>query len=101
MRRFMAAYPEAVEALMEATDEFEALREPKARGDALNQLGIVHYLTTDNEAAARAQTEALALYRETGDQLGQANALAGLGMARRQTSDFDASVQAQSEALAI
>ncbi|MFB7460959.1 cyclophane-containing RiPP biosynthesis TPR protein HaaT [Streptomyces sp. NPDC056188] len=101
VRRFMAAYPEAVEALTEAADEFEAVRDRQGRADALNQLGIVHYLTTNNEAAASAQTEALTLYREAGDRLGQANALADLGMVRRQTSDFDASVEAQSEALAI
>lgn len=101
VRRFMAAYPEAVEALTEAAEEFEAVRDRQGRADALNQLGIVHYLTTDNEAAAHAQSDALVLYRETGDRLGQANALADLGMVRRQTSDFEASVEAQSEALSI
>ncbi|WSJ30534.1 tetratricopeptide repeat protein [Streptomyces subrutilus] len=101
VRRFMAAYPEAVEALNEAVTEYEAVGEKRGKADALNQVGIVWYMTADNEASARAQTEALALYRELGDRLGQANALADLGMVRRQTSRFDAAVEAQTEALAI
>ncbi|MDX3749596.1 cyclophane-containing RiPP biosynthesis TPR protein HaaT [Streptomyces sp. AK08-02] len=101
VRRFMAAYPEATEALGEAATQYDAVGDRRGKADALNQAGIVWYLTADNEAAARAQTEALALYRELGVRLGQANALADLGMVRRQTSDFAASVEAQSEALSI
>ncbi|WOX11441.1 cyclophane-containing RiPP biosynthesis TPR protein HaaT [Streptomyces sp. N50] len=100
-RRFMAAYPEATEALNEAVTQYEAVGDRRGKADALNQVGIVWYLTADNDAGARAQTEALALYRELGDRYGQANSLADLGMVRRQTSRFDASVEAQSEALAI
>ncbi|MFF3060188.1 cyclophane-containing RiPP biosynthesis TPR protein HaaT [Streptomyces sp. NPDC057909] len=101
VRRFMAAYPEAAEALNEAVEQYDAVGDRRGKADALNQVGIVWYLTADNEAAAQAQTEALALYRELGDRLGQANALADLGMVRRQTSRFDAAVEAQSEALSI
>ncbi|MEU0843839.1 cyclophane-containing RiPP biosynthesis TPR protein HaaT [Streptomyces sp. NPDC005962] len=101
VRRFMAAYPEAVEALNEAVTEFEAAGDRQGKADALNQAGIVWYLTADTEAAARAQAQALALYREVGDRFGQANALADLGMVRRQTSQFVASVEAQTEALSI
>ncbi|MFD2009950.1 cyclophane-containing RiPP biosynthesis TPR protein HaaT [Streptomyces narbonensis] len=101
VRRFMAAYPEAVEALNEAVTEYEAVREKRGKADALNQVGIVWYMIADNEASTRAQIDALALYRELGDRLGQANALADLGMVRRQTSRFDAAVEAQSEALSI
>ncbi|WP_327375804.1 tetratricopeptide repeat protein [Streptomyces sp. NBC_01216] len=101
VRRFMAAYPEAIEALNEAVAQYDAVGERRGKADALNQAGIVWYLTADNDASARAQTEALTLYREVGDRLGQANALADLGMVRRQTSRFDAAVEAQSEALSI
>ncbi|MER7694173.1 cyclophane-containing RiPP biosynthesis TPR protein HaaT [Streptomyces sp. NPDC097610] len=101
VRRFMAAYPEATEALNEAVTQYEAAGDRRGKADALNQAGIVWYLTADNDAGARAQTEALALYRELGDRHGQANSLADLGMVRRQTSRFDASIEAQSEALSI
>ncbi|WP_184502911.1 cyclophane-containing RiPP biosynthesis TPR protein HaaT [Streptomyces botrytidirepellens] len=101
VRRFMAAYPEAVEALNQAVTEYEAVGDRQGTADALNQAGIVWYLTADTEASARAQTRALALYREVGDRFGQANALADLGMVRRQTSQFNASVEAQTEALSI
>ncbi len=101
VRRFMAAYPEASEALSEAATRYDAADDRRGKADALNQAGIVWYLTADNDASARAQTEALALYREVGHRLGQANALADLGMVRRQTSDFDAAVEAQTEALAL
>ncbi|AEW93920.1 MULTISPECIES: cyclophane-containing RiPP biosynthesis TPR protein HaaT [Streptomycetaceae] len=101
VRRCMAAYPEAVEALHEAEVLYEAVGDRKGRADALNQAGIVRYMTADNEAAVRAQSEALSIYRELGDRLGQANALADLGMVRRQMSRFDEAVEAQSEALSI
>ncbi|WP_030807338.1 cyclophane-containing RiPP biosynthesis TPR protein HaaT [Streptomyces sp. NRRL S-337] len=101
VRRFMASYPEATEALNEAVTRYDAVGDRRGKADALNQLGIVWYLTADNDASAHAQTEALALYRELGYRLGQANALADLGMVRRQTSRFDEAVEAQSEALSI
>ncbi|MFF5714938.1 cyclophane-containing RiPP biosynthesis TPR protein HaaT [Streptomyces sp. NPDC012756] len=101
VRRFMAAYPEAIEALNEAVEQYDAVGDRRGKAEALNQAGIVWLLTADNDDSARAQTEALALYREVGDRLGQANALADLGMVRRQTGRFDAAVEAQSEALSI
>ncbi|MEV6763867.1 cyclophane-containing RiPP biosynthesis TPR protein HaaT [Streptomyces sp. NPDC051105] len=101
VRRFMAAYPQAIEALSDAVTAYETVGERRGKADALNQLGIVWYLTADNEDAARAQAESLALYRELGYRLGQANALADLGMTHRQLSRFDASLEAQSEALTI
>ncbi|WP_406437648.1 cyclophane-containing RiPP biosynthesis TPR protein HaaT [Streptomyces sp. NBC_00631] len=101
VRRFMAAYPQAIESLGDAVTAYEAVDERRGKADALNQLGIVWYLTAENEDAARAQTEALVLYRELGYRLGQANALADLGMTHRQMSRFDAAVEAQSEALTI
>ncbi|ANP55663.1 tetratricopeptide (TPR) repeat protein [Streptomyces griseochromogenes] len=101
VRRFMAAYPEAVETLNEAVTQYDAVGDRRGKADALNQLGIVWYLTADNADAARAQTEALTLYRELDYRLGQANALADLGMVWRQMSRFDAATEAQSEALSI
>ncbi|MEU9879720.1 cyclophane-containing RiPP biosynthesis TPR protein HaaT [Streptomyces phaeochromogenes] len=101
VRRFMAVYGEATEALNEAATRYDEAGDRKGKADALNQAGIVWYLTADNESAERAQSEALVIYRELGDRLGQANALADLGMVRRQTSRFDAAVEAQSEALSI
>jgi tetratricopeptide (TPR) repeat protein len=101
VRRFMAAYPQAIEALNDAVAAFDAVGDRRGKADALNQVGIVWYLTADNEDAARAQTEALGLYRDLGYRLGQANALADLGMTYRQMSRFDAAVDAQSESLTI
>ena len=68
---------------------------------ALHDLGIVWRLTGDYPAAARAQEEALAVYRDLGDRLGQANALNDLGRVRRMTGDYPAAARAQEEALAI
>lgn len=101
VRRFMAAYPTAIEALNEAVTHYDAVGDRRGKANALNQAGIVWYLTADNEAAARAQTEALALYHAVGDRLGEANALADIGMVRRQMSNFEAAVEAQGEALSI
>ncbi|MER6327776.1 cyclophane-containing RiPP biosynthesis TPR protein HaaT [Streptomyces sp. NPDC001034] len=101
VRRFMAAYPEAVAALDEAVAHYDAAGDLRGKADALNQLGIVRYLTADNEDSARAQTEALDLYRRLEYPLGQANALADLGMVWRQMSRFDAATRTQGEALAI
>ncbi|MGM0347491.1 cyclophane-containing RiPP biosynthesis TPR protein HaaT [Streptomyces sp. Adlamb9] len=101
VRRFMAAYPDAVAALDEAVSHYDAVGDLRGKADALNQLGIVRYLTADNEDSARAQTEALDLYRRLDYRLGQANALADLGMVWRQMSRFDAATRTQSEALSI
>lgn len=101
VRRFMAAYPEAVAALNEAVTHYDAVGDRRGKADALNQLGIVWYLTADNDSAAHAQTGALALYQDLGYRLGQANALADLGMVWRQMSRFDAATETQSEALSI
>jgi tetratricopeptide (TPR) repeat protein len=101
VRRNMANYPAAIEALDEAVTHYDAVGGLRGKADALNQAGIVHYMTAENEAAVQAQTDALAIYRESGHRLGQANSLADLGMVRRQTSRFDASIEAQTEALSI
>ena len=45
--------------------------------------------------------EALGIYRDLGDRLGQANALSGLGLVRRATGDYPAAARALEEALGI
>ncbi|WP_206302042.1 cyclophane-containing RiPP biosynthesis TPR protein HaaT [Streptomyces sp. AcE210] len=101
VRRFMAAYQDAAQALGEAVREYDAVGDLSGKAAALNQLGIVWYLIADNAAAEQSQSEALDVYRQLGDRLGQANALADLGMVRRQTSRFTPAIEAQNEALAI
>jgi len=69
--------------------------------DGLIQLGVVQRLTGDTSGAAEAIGEALAVYRTTGDRLGQAGALNELGIVRRQTGDYPGAAQALDEALDI
>ena len=49
----------------------------------------------------QALEEALGLYRDLGDRLGQADALIHLGDVRRLTGDYPAAVQALEEALGL
>ena len=58
-------------------------------------------LTGDYPAAAQALEQALDIYRDLGDRLGQANALRELGIVRRLTGDYPAAAQAQEQALDI
>jgi tetratricopeptide (TPR) repeat protein len=101
VRRLMAAYPSAVDALTEALATYRETGDRAGQAHALNQLGIVWYLTAANQSAEEAQTEALDIYRAFADRLGEANALADLGMVRRQTGRYRAAADVQAEALAI
>ena len=58
-------------------------------------------LTGDYPAAAQALEQALDIYRDLGDRLGQANALSDLGVVRRMTGDYPAAAQALEQALGI
>ena len=58
-------------------------------------------LTGDYPAAAQALEQALGIYRDLGDRLGQANALNYLGAVRRMTGDYPAAAQALEQALGI
>ncbi|WP_369178654.1 tetratricopeptide repeat protein [Streptomyces mutabilis] len=68
VRRFMAAYPEAVEALTAAADEFAAVGDPRRRADALRDLGVVHGLCGRYRQAMEHHQQALDLYTELGDR---------------------------------
>ena len=50
-------------------------------------------LTGDYPAAAQALEQALGIYRDLGDRLGQANALSDLGDVRRLTGDYPAAAR--------
>ena len=62
-----------------------------------HDLGDVRRLTDDYPAAARAQEQALGIYRDLGDRLGQANALHDLGVVQSITGDYPAAAQAQEQ----
>ena len=64
-----------------------------ARPDALTNLGDVRRLTGDYPGAVRDLEEALDIYRDLGDRLGQANALTNLGKVRRLTGDYPAAAR--------
>ena len=57
--------------------------------------------TGDYPAAAQALEQALGIYRDLGDRLGQASALNDLGVVRRATGDYPAAAQALEQALDI
>ena len=61
----------------------------------------MRWLTDDYPAAAQALEQALGIYRDLGDRLGQANALRDLGVVRRLTGDYPAAAQALEQALDI
>ena len=57
--------------------------------------------TGDYLAATQALEQALGIYRDLGDRLGQATALSYLGEFRRLTGDYPAAAQALEQALGI
>jgi tetratricopeptide (TPR) repeat protein len=59
----------------------------------------VRRLTDDYPAAAQALEQALGIYRDLGDHLGQADALYYLGDMRQVTGDYPAAVRALEQAL--
>ena len=63
--------------------------------------GPCGWLTGDYPAAAQALEQALGIYRDLGDRLGQAGALTRLGAVRRMTGDYPAAAQALEQALGI
>jgi tetratricopeptide (TPR) repeat protein len=58
-------------------------------------------MTGEYPAAAQDLEQALGIYRDLGDRLGQANALSELGVVRRATGDFPAAAQALEQTLGI
>jgi len=68
---------------------------------ALEQLGILEWLTGNYPAAAASLEQALALFRELGEQLGQASILNQLGAVQQLTGDYSAAATSQQQALAL
>ena len=58
-------------------------------------------MTSDYPAAAQDLNQALAIYRDLGDRLGQANALFDLGLVRWVTGDHRVGVRDLEQALGI
>ena len=58
-------------------------------------------LTGEYPAAAQILEQALGIYRDLGDRLGQANALHYLGDVRQLTGDYPAAAQVLEQALGI
>ena len=65
---------------------------------ALNDLGILRYLTGDYQIAAETLETALTIYRDLGDRLGQANSRHSLGSTLRRTADYAGAAQALEKA---
>jgi tetratricopeptide (TPR) repeat protein len=68
---------------------------------ALNELGLLAWLTGNCPAAAARLALAGALYEEAGDRLGQAYALNHLGVVQVLTGDYPAALTSHQRALAI
>jgi tetratricopeptide (TPR) repeat protein len=69
--------------------------------NALNDLGVVRWLTGDLPGAAQVLERALGISRDLGDRLGEANALNDLGVVRRLTGDYPGAAQTLERALGI
>lgn len=72
-----------------------------SEASALNDLGILRYLTGDYQIAAEALETALTIYRDLGNPLGQANSLYSLGSTLRRMADYAGAAQALENALGI
>ncbi len=64
------------------------LGDRRGEASALNDLGILRYLTGDYQIAAETLETALTIYRDLGDRLGQANSRHSLGSTLRRTADY-------------
>jgi tetratricopeptide (TPR) repeat protein len=94
-------WAEAITRHTVAVDSAQHLSDRPGQADALNGLGIVRWLTGDNQGATANAEQALAIYRDLGDRLGQANALFNLGAMRRMTGDYAGAAGDLEQALAI
>ncbi|MQY10230.1 Regulatory protein AfsR [Streptomyces sp. RB5] len=84
-----------------AVEAAHRLGDRLGEANMLHDLGTVWRLTDQCEAAARAQEQALAIYRDLGDRLGEANTLHELGDVRRMTGWYPAAAQNLEQALGI
>ena len=72
-----------------------------SEASALNDLGILRYLTGDYQIAAETLQTALAICRDLGNRLGQANSLHSLGSTLRRMADYAGAARALEQALGI
>ena len=81
----------------------EPVPDPRVRADALVALAGLEYWQADYEAAWSAYGEALELYRELGDEAGEAEVLSGLSMTATWRGDTTAgaSLAAQARSLFV
>ena len=73
----------------------------RGEAQALQELGLLAWLTGDYPAAADHLARAVTLYGEVGDRLGQAYALNPLGVVQALTGDYPAALASHQRALAI
>ena len=122
MRRVTCDFPGATRDLQEALLLYRGLDERLGQGNALTRLGDVRRATGAGVPAvlahgggarlgallllrlrvglrADARQEALQLFRDLDERLGQANTLTQLGYVRRLTGDLEAAARDQQQAL--
>jgi tetratricopeptide (TPR) repeat protein/transcriptional regulator with XRE-family HTH domain len=73
----------------------------RGQASALDELGVVEWLTGDYTAAAASHQQALELYQNLGDRRGQAYALSHLGVVQQLTGDYRAAGTSQRKALEL
>ncbi len=87
-------WAEAVRRHTVALDAARRLGDRLAEANALDDLGVLRYLTGDGPGAAEAVQNALAVYRGLGDRVGEANALTHLATGRLATGDYRRAAEA-------
>jgi tetratricopeptide (TPR) repeat protein/transcriptional regulator with XRE-family HTH domain len=92
---------EAMDRHVTAAAAARQLGDRLGEANALNDLGLLRYLTGDSSDAARTVTAALDIYRALGDRQGQANALNHLGNVLLGTGDYAGAARAITGALDI
>ena len=75
--------------------------DPTAHGVALTNLVRAQYLTGDYAATGSTLADALSVFRQGGDRLGEAAALTELGRVRYGTGDYAGAAASQQEALEL
>ncbi len=73
----------------------------KAEADRLLQQGVEQFQTSQFEAALQSWQQALTIYREIKDRLGEGNALGNLGVAYDDLGDYAKAIEYQQQRLAI
>jgi DNA-binding SARP family transcriptional activator/Tfp pilus assembly protein PilF len=94
-------YPRALALHQAAADTAEHHGQPTAHANALTDLGIMQRLSGDLTGAGETLSQALKIYRVTGDRHGEADTLAELGRARGYAGDLAGAFEAFAQALEI